>query len=59
VGNSDDQIIAEAMQLRGNAMLLLDRMDNYRAGAKCALQKELDRRSEARRSRPDQSESQN
>jgi hypothetical protein len=58
-GISDDQIIAEAMQLRGNAMLLLDRMDNYRAGAKRALQKELDRRSEARRSRPDQSESQN
>jgi hypothetical protein len=57
-GIGDDQIIAEAMQLRGNAMLLFDRMDNYRAGAKRAHQKELDRRSEARRSRPDQSESQ-
>jgi len=57
-GIGDDQIIAEAMQLRGNAMLLFDRMDNYRAGAKRAHQKELDRRLEARRSRPDQSESQ-
>jgi hypothetical protein len=58
-GITDDQILAEAMQMRGSALVLLDRMDNYRASARRSLQKELERRSEARRSRPDQSESQN
>jgi hypothetical protein len=44
-GITDDQIIAKAMQLRGDAMIQFDRMDNYRTTAKRALLKRLDQRS--------------
>jgi len=47
-GITDDQIVAEAMQLRAKELILFDRMDNYRTSAKRAHQKELDRRLEAR-----------
>lgn len=56
-GITEDQILAEAMKLRAPAMILFDRMDNYRASAKRSLQKGLDRRLEARRDPPDRSES--
>ncbi len=51
-GITDDHILAEAVQMRGKELLLFDRMDNHRANAKRALQKELDRRSDARRNAP-------
>ena len=53
-GITDDHILAEAIQMRGKELLLFDRMDNHRANAKRALQKELDRRSESRRNDPPQ-----
>jgi hypothetical protein len=56
-GVTDDQILAEAMQLRGHAMVVFDRMDNYRTNSKRGHQKELDRRLRARRDGPDQSDS--
>ena len=51
-GITDDDIMAEAIQLRGDAIIQLDRMDKHRAYAKRAIQKELDRRSNARRDNP-------
>jgi len=51
-GITDDQILAEAMQIRGQSMVLLDRLDNHRTNSKRKGQKELDRRSQARRNPP-------
>jgi hypothetical protein len=58
-GISDDQILAEAMQMRSSGLIALDRMDNYRSRARRSLLKDIERRSEARRGQPDKSESQN
>jgi hypothetical protein len=58
-GFSDDHILAEPVRSRADAIILFDRMDNYRSGAKRALQKELDRGLEARRSQSGQSADQN
>lgn len=48
-GITDDQILAEAMQMCAGPLAMFDKLDGYRTNAKRALQKELDRRSEARR----------
>jgi hypothetical protein len=48
---TDDQILAEAMQICAGSLIMFDRLDGYRTNAKRALQKELDRRSEDRRFR--------
>jgi hypothetical protein len=53
-GITDDQILAEAMQMRSSAMISMDRMDNYRSSAR----RILERRSEARKNPPDQTDSQ-
>jgi hypothetical protein len=57
-GITEEQIVAEAMQKRGSALLVLDRMDNHRANASRLLRKEIDRRSESRRIPPDQADNQ-
>ena len=54
-GITDAHIIAEAMGMRRDALLLLDRMDSHRSNARRLLLKDLDRRKEARRNpSPDQ-----
>lgn len=56
-GITDDQILAEAMQMRAKELVVFDRMDSYRENSKRAHRKSLDRRSEARRNRSDQPDS--
>jgi hypothetical protein len=54
-GLTEDQILAEAMQLSADALVMFDRLDNYRTNAKRTFQKEADRRSDGcspRRIRP-------
>jgi hypothetical protein len=48
-GITDEQIVAEATRLRAGDLVMLDRLDNQRANAKRSVQKEMDRRMEARR----------
>ena len=57
-GITDDQILAEAMQKRGDALVVLDKMDNYRATATRLLRKEIDRRFEARKASADKADNQ-
>jgi hypothetical protein len=57
-GITDDQILAEAMRIRGNEMLLIDRMDSYRANSSRLLRKEIDRRFDARNIVPDKTDNQ-
>ena len=57
-GITDEKIMAEAMQGRAKEIVLLDRMDNHRAGAKRNLKKELDRRLDSRRNSSDSPQSQ-
>ena len=47
-GITDEQILAEAMQIRAAALVIYDRLDGYRTNAKRALQRDLDLRSETR-----------
>jgi hypothetical protein len=47
-GITEEQILAEAMQIRAPALVMYDRLDNYRTNSKRSLQKDLDRRSETR-----------
>jgi hypothetical protein len=54
-GITDEKILAEAVSMRADEIVVLDRMDNYRANAKRKGQKELERRSEARRNSPGES----
>jgi hypothetical protein len=53
-GITDDQIMAEAIQMCSSGLIALDRMDNYRANARRKLLKDIERRSEACRNPPDQ-----
>ena len=55
-GITDDQILAEAMQMCSSGLIALDRMDNYRANTKRSLLKDIERRSEARKDPPDQTD---
>jgi hypothetical protein len=48
-GITDEQIVAEAMAKRGGEMLVLDRMDNNRAGASRQLRRAIERRAESYR----------
>jgi hypothetical protein len=48
-GITEDQIRAEAMQECGRELLIFDRMEDYRARATRQLRKDIDRRSDARR----------
>jgi len=48
-GITDDHILAEAMEMRRDALLLLDRMDSHRSNSRRLLLKDLDRRANARR----------
>jgi hypothetical protein len=57
-GITDEKIMAVAIEGRAKAIVLLDRMDNHRAGAKRNLRKELDRRLGGRRNSSDQPPSQ-
>jgi hypothetical protein len=56
-GITDDQILAEAMQIRAKEIVVFDRMDNYRANAQRNIRKGLDRRSAARRNQSGNPES--
>jgi|ERR1700733_13541650 hypothetical protein len=47
-GITDDHILAEAMEMRRDALLLLDRMDSHRSNSRRLLLKDLDRRANAR-----------
>ena len=49
-GITDDHILAEAMEMRRDALLLLDRMDSHRSNSRRLLLKDLDRRANARSS---------
>jgi hypothetical protein len=51
---TDDQILAEAMKICAGPLMMFDRLDGFRTNAKRALQKELDRRAEARRGSADE-----
>jgi hypothetical protein len=53
-GITKDQIVAEAMQKRGEGLLLFDRMESHRADACRSLRKEIDRRSQPRNELPEQ-----
>jgi hypothetical protein len=53
-GITDDQILAEAMQMRSSGLIALDRMDNYRVSSRRGLLKDIERHSEPRRNAPDQ-----
>jgi len=57
-GITDDQILAEAMQMRSSALIAFDRMDSYRASAKRMLLKDIERRSEARKNPAGQTDNQ-
>jgi hypothetical protein len=57
LGITDDQILAEAMQIRAKELVVFDRMDNYRANAKRNLRKGFDRRADTRRNQSDQPDS--
>ncbi len=48
---TDDQIMAEALHICAGSLVMFDKLDNNRTNARRALQKELGRRSETRRSR--------
>lgn len=54
LGVTDDQILAEAMQICARPLAMFDKLDDYRTNAQRALRKELERRSESRRSRANQ-----
>jgi hypothetical protein len=54
---TEDQILAEAMQMRAKELVVFDRMDNYRTNAQRNIRKGLDRRSEARRDQFNQPDS--
>ena len=56
-GITEDQILAEAMQIRAKELVVFDRMDNYRANAQRNIRKGLDRRSAARRNQSGNPES--
>jgi hypothetical protein len=43
-GITDDQILAEAMQLRSRGLIAFDRMDNHRVSARRSLLKDIGRR---------------
>jgi len=47
-GITDEHIMAEALQMRAAELILLDRMDNYRANSKRSIQKNLNRRPDLR-----------
>jgi hypothetical protein len=52
-GISREVIMAEAMRLRADTLVVLDKLDNQRANAKRMVLKDLDRRLEARRKSSD------
>jgi hypothetical protein len=53
-GITEEQIVAEAIVNRGDAMLILDRMDSNRASASRHLRKAIGRRAETARIPPEQ-----
>jgi hypothetical protein len=53
-GLTEDHLMAEALQMCGDGLAILDRMDKHRASAIRLLQKDMDRPAEARRKEPDQ-----
>jgi hypothetical protein len=57
-GITTDQIFAQAMQMRGTALLMFDRMDANRENACRALRKEMERRAASSESDPDHSSDQ-
>jgi hypothetical protein len=54
---TEDQILAEAIQLRAKELVVFDRMDNYRANIKRTLRKGFDRRADTRRNQSDAADS--
>ena len=57
-GITRELIIAEAMRLRADSLVMFDKLDSYRANAKRALLKDMDRSMEARRNSSDYAEAQ-
>jgi hypothetical protein len=56
-GITDDHILAEAMQIRAKAIILMDRIDHHRANSKRSTMKDLIRNSQLRSKQPDQPQS--
>jgi hypothetical protein len=52
-GITTDQIFAQAMQMRGAGLLMIDRMDSNRENACRALRKEIERRAAVSENLPD------